>query len=173
MTTKSRDVISRSCNVTITRWNRFADCISLHTNRDADYISAHTNTDRVYQRRKKKRQSDDKIAFGRNYQCAIERVCETYMSTVFYRCSCVTYERRASKRKRIWTMRQDPVFADSVCEEIQSRRVREMWVNRLICQFEFLQTIFRDLAKKWVLNFTPVTIYIWIPNNILIIRGNW
>ena len=40
---KPRDVSSRSCNVTIVRWNRAADYISPRTNMDADCISASTN----------------------------------------------------------------------------------------------------------------------------------
>ncbi|KYN41668.1 hypothetical protein ALC56_03929 [Trachymyrmex septentrionalis] len=43
----TRPFSSRSCNVTIARWNRVADCISFRTNTDADCISVPTNADRA------------------------------------------------------------------------------------------------------------------------------
>ena len=53
-TAKSRDISSKS-NVTITRWNRVADYISLRINTDADCtsISARTNirTERSYKKK--------------------------------------------------------------------------------------------------------------------------
>ena len=63
--------LSSKSNVTIAQWNKAADCISLRTNTDSDCISASTNADRIAAK-KKKRQKDDKNAFGCNYQRAIE-----------------------------------------------------------------------------------------------------